>query len=310
MNVKLVAGVAILAIAVCVAMLISLDGLLGAVKILSNSASYNGEFNVSIEILKINNYYNVTLYIDGILRGAKSTGFQRYTMRAMDKYFSYNSSWSITYPWEFEKEKKTLIYTKNHNLIVRVYYENRLVKLINATFIGTETVNGTKYYVYKVTVSVWGKAASVKPLVTLQPPPSLAPGLTSPAYTLAELLSIPFRTNGTTIVRTLCVIDEGYGFEELRHSPNGTTNFHHTMYFRLSCSKRLPYAFLQFHAHTRGDSLYYQVRAKYLTTSTTQLAIYLDDLAKLGKLNVFVNFDGRRFHDREALNLLRSLESS
>jgi len=309
MNVRLVAGVAILVAIVCVAMLISLDGLLKAVEVFSGFASYNGEFNVSIEILKIGNYYNVTLYIDGILRGVKSRGFQGYTMKVADKYFSYESIWSITYPWK-SGEKKTLIYTEDHNLIVRIYSEDRLVKLVNATFIDVETINGTRYYVYRVTVSVWGRAASVKPLVTLQPPPSLAPGLTPPAYTLAELMGIPLGTNGTTIVRVPCIIDEGYGVEELKHSSNGTANFHHTMYFRLSCNKRLPYAFLQFYAYTQEDNLYYLVRAEYLTKSTAQLAIYLDDLAKLGKLNVSVNFDGRRLHNREALNLLRSLGPS
>lgn len=309
MNVRLVAGVAILVAIVCVAMLISLDGLLKAVEVFSGFASYNGEFNVSIEILKTDNYYNVTLQVDGVLRGVKSRGFQGYVMEAVDNYFSYESIWSITYPWR-SREKKTLIYAEDHNLIVRIYSEGRLVKLVNATYVGIETINGTRYYVYRVTVSVWGRATSVKPLVTLQPPPSLAPGLTPPAYTLAELLGVSLGTNGTTIVKVPCIVNEGYGVEELKHSPNGTTNFHHTMYFRLSCSERLPYAFLQFYAYTQEGILHYWVGAEYLTRSTTQLAIYLDDLAKLGKLSVSVDFDGRRLHNREALNLLRSLGPS
>ncbi|HIC98319.1 MAG TPA: hypothetical protein EYP08_01290 [Pyrodictiaceae archaeon] len=307
MNIRLVVGVAILVVVVCIAMLVSLNGLLGAVEILSSSTIYSGEFNVSVKILRVGNYYNVTLYIDGVLRGVENIGFQRYTMKAVDNSFFYNSSWSITYPRKFDEEKRTLIYTEDHGIIVHIYSRDRLVKLVNATFIGTETVNGTEYYVYRVAVSVWGKAIPIKPLVTLQPPPSLAPGLATPAYTLAELLSTSLRGNGTAIVRTHCIVDEGYGVEELKRSINGTSSFHHRMYFRLSCREALPYAFLQFYAFTQKDNLYYQVRAEYLASSTTQLATYLDDLAKLGKLNVSVDFDGRRFYNEEALNLLRNL---
>ena len=307
MNIRLVIGVAILAVIVCIAMLVSLDGLIGAVEVLSSSA-YNGEFNVTIKISRVNDYYNVTLRIDGVLRKAKNIGFQRYTMIASNNNFFYNSSWNITYLEELKgEEKKTLIYTRDHNLVVYIYSGNRIAKLVNATYIGIETVNNMKYYVYKVTVNTWGRATTVKPLIALQPPPSLAPGLATPAYTLAELLKPPIKGNNSIVVRTPCIVDEGYGVEELKRNFNGTANFHHTMYFRLTCSETLPYAFLNFYAYTQDGTLYYHVKAKYLTKSTAQLAAYLDDLAKFGKLNISVDFNGHKLYNREAIDFLRSL---
>ncbi|HIP65705.1 MAG TPA: hypothetical protein EYH08_04165 [Pyrodictium sp.] len=310
MNIRLAVGVAILAVIVCIAMLVSLDGLIGAVEVLSSS-TYNGEFNVTIKISRVDDYYNVTLYVDGVLKGGKSIGFQRYTMVASNNTFFYNSSWSITYLEGFEGgEKRTLIYAKDHNLVVYVYSGDRVAKLVNATYVGVETVDGVQYHVYRVVVNTWSRTAIVKPLVVLQPPPSLAPGLATPAYSLAELLRPLAKGNTSITIRTPCVVVEGYGVEELRRSPNGTANFHHTMYFRLTCSEVLPYASLTFYAYTQNNTLYYHVRAKYFTKSTTQLAAYLDDLARLGKLNVSVDFDGHKFYNRGAIDLLRGLELS